>query len=127
MNTGPKLSRRQVVALLCGLGGIGLGGIATNVLVASRSSGLLPDFRIEPDALRYIADKYFLSYPAERNAEYLKSLLLAGIQARATGEQLTEAIVAAIRRDFEKPDTILLDSWLLSRTEARLWALCDLM
>ena len=128
MTNGPKLTRRQVIAIVLALGGtLGLSSVATKVLVASKRSILIPDFRIDPNALRYIAEKYFDSYPAERSAQYLKSQLLEAVAARAADESMAQAIAANIRSDFEKRDTVVLDGWLLSRTEVRLWVLCDLM
>lgn len=124
MDKWPKLDRRQFVVLVSALGlALGAGGVATGVLVFSGGNPLLPGFRLDPDALRHIAEKYFASQPKEKSAEFLERELLAAVAASGAGTSLVEAIAAAVRRDFATGNTVVVDGWVLSRTEVRLWVL----
>lgn len=124
MDKWPTLDRRQFVVLVSALGlALGAGGIASGVLVFSGGNPLLPGFRLDPDALRYIAEKYFASQPKEKSAEFLERELLAAVAASGAGTSLVEAIAAAVRRDFATGNTVVLDGWVLSRSEVRRWVL----
>lgn len=124
MDRWPRLDRRQFVVLVSALGlALGAGGVATGVLVISGGNPLLPGFRLDPDALRHIAERYFADHPAEKSAEFLERELLAAVAAGTTGASLVDAIAAAVRRDFAAGSTVVLDGWILSRTEVRLWVL----
>jgi hypothetical protein len=124
MDKWPRLDRRQFVALVSALGlALGAGGVATGVLVFSGGNPLLPGFRLDPDALRHIAERYFADHPAEKNAAFLERELLAAVAASGAGKSLVDAIAIAVRRDFATGSTVAVDGWILSRTEVRLWVL----
>jgi len=61
---------------------------------------------------------YRVSFPGENDSEILRSLLA----------ELAELSVAeaAIQADFLNGDVVMLDGWILSRTEGRLCALFSL-
>lgn len=61
-----------------------------------------------------VAKAYLLLTPAESQADTLRALLRARVEA--DGSQLTQVI----RADFARPDTVALNGWVVSRTEARL-------
>ena len=90
--------------------------------------GLLPrDFR----AARALGERYLESEPAERSADWLAgelfgdpSLLTTDLQGR---DWLKRRIRARCARDFRQGDLVLLEGWLLARTEARLLALCAVL
>ncbi|MBK9022298.1 MAG: hypothetical protein IPL72_20985 [Sulfuritalea sp.] len=124
MDKWPRLDRRKFLVLISALGvTLGAGGVATGVLVFSGGNPLLQGFRLDPDALRHIAEKYFASHPAEKSADFLERELLAAVAASGAGKSLVDAIAAAVRRDFTAGNTVVLDGWILSRTELRLWVL----
>ncbi|MBI5792318.1 MAG: hypothetical protein HZA63_12670 [Rhodocyclales bacterium] len=120
----PKLDRRKFLLLVSGLGvALGAGGVATGVLVFSGGNPLLPGFRLDPDALLHVAEKYFASHPTEKSAEFLERELLAAVAPSGAGASLVDALAAAVRRDFDTRNTVVLDGWILSRTEVRVWVL----
>jgi hypothetical protein len=125
MNKPAQLTRRKTVAILCGGGAaLGLGVAAWRLQARSRRSSLLPDFRMELDALRYIAEKYLEDYPAERDVKVLENALLDSLSRSGASDDPQRAVKEAVSRDFEQGDTVSLDGWHLSRTEVRLWVLC---
>jgi hypothetical protein len=77
--------------------------------------------------VRAIGARYLALAPEERDAARLARLLFAGIaEARrpfAGVDALRRAIGAHRERDFAAGDTVLVDGWILARTEARLCAL----
>ena len=124
MDKWPRLDRRQFVVLVSALGlALGAGGVATGVLVFTGGNPLLPGFRLDPDALRHVAERYFADHPAEKSADFLKTELLAAVAASGAGKSLVDAIAMAVRRDFATGNTVMLDGWILSRSEVRLWVL----
>lgn len=121
----PWPSRRKAIGLLCGTGAaLGLGVGTWHLRASSLHSSLLPDFQMEMDALRYIAEAYLRIHPAERDRHVLKELLSGSLVADAEPGDPRRAVRDAVGRDFDRGDTVFLDGWLLSRTEVRLWTLC---
>lgn len=64
-----------------------------------------------------VAKAYIKQVPAEADTVTLRARLAERIDA--DGSQLAQVI----RADFARPDTVALNGWILSRTEARLSAL----
>jgi hypothetical protein len=67
--------------------------------------------------LSEVAKSYLRLAPEESSAVRLRALLAR--QVATDGNDLARVIQA----DFARPDTVALDGWILSRTEARLAAL----
>jgi hypothetical protein len=76
-------------------------------------------------SMRAIGEAYLHRYPAERS----RSALLGAIQSRSgmveftTGEPALTALRRQVTEDFRTDELVYLNSWALSRTEARLAAL----
>ena len=73
-----------------------------------------------------VANQYLDSLAVVPDRESLAHILverLSGVSAR----QLTEAIHQQLHQDFEEDQTVLLDGWILSRTEMELVTLRLLM
>jgi hypothetical protein len=73
--------------------------------------------------LRRIGTAYRAQVPGEAGEEVLLQYLTA---FSATGKPDAAALQAAVQRDFSVGNTILLDGWVLSVTEARQCALYSL-
>lgn len=78
-------------------------------------------------AARAIGRRYLTVRPEEADAAYLARQLFGedGATPRSFAE-MRDAVGAARDRDFAQGDTVLVDGWLLARSEARLCALCVL-
>lgn len=64
-----------------------------------------------------VAKAYLQLVPGENQPATLRALLAQRVEQ--DGSQLDQVI----RADFARPDTVALNGWILSRTEARLSAL----
>ena len=87
-----------------------------------------------PDALSRIWDEeeidfygneYLIKYPAEDGEQKLVKLLTKGV-SEETGD-FTKSLVEKIKSEFDQGDTVMLDGWVLSRTEARQCALYTIL
>jgi hypothetical protein len=87
------------------------------------ASELLP----HADAARLIGERYLVLVPEERSARRLHHALFGNTDTGDTKHQtlarLRELIDTRRRHDFTVGNTVILDGWLLARTEARLCAL----
>jgi hypothetical protein len=87
------------------------------------ASELLP----HADAARLIGERYLVLVPEERSARRLHHALFGntdtGDAKHQTLAHLRELIDTRRRHDFTVGNTVILDGWLLARTEARLCAL----
>jgi hypothetical protein len=83
----------------------------TNVLAQSALLASLGE-----DCVRTIGQTYRNRYPDENSAEILVGMIGAA-----------NTLDARIRREFASEDTVLLDGWVLSRTEARQGALFSIL
>jgi hypothetical protein len=84
------------------------------------------DQRPEPaDAVKVVGERYRSLVPAEDDEATLESLL--GLEAgTATDEAMLAALAEQVRNDFATSDTVMIDGWILSVTEARAAALLSL-
>jgi hypothetical protein len=78
--------------------------------------------------VRSLGQAYLSLHAHERGAAALSKLLGSALMfptAREhTADQGLDTLLSAkLRRDFEQRDTVILNGWILSRTEARLCAL----
>ena len=124
-----RTTRRRVLQLIAT--GLGAASVPVSVKGASlASSGSDPVFARTLDAL--ISDKesaavigaaYLDQFELERSS----AILQTRIQESMSDAGLTMGEHALLRRvemDFERGEIVNLHGWLLSRTEARLCALC---
>ncbi len=82
-------------------------------------------------AARAVGVAYLAIAPQERSAAMLSQLLFGGMSTNGPNsdvhtQQLRQAIEARRQRDFANGETVILDGWLMARTEARLCALAAL-
>lgn len=118
-----RLHRRDVLLALGALalgGSLGPRGGATPV----GPSGLDLAARLrDPDAARALGFRYLEQRPDERDLSFLHAATLAGA---GEGRRSVESLRARFRDDFRRGDTVLIDGWVLARTECRLCALVAL-
>jgi hypothetical protein len=117
------LHRRDV---LLALGALALGGALASgggaSTVAASGAELAARLR-DPSAARALGIRYLRRHPEERDLAFLHAATLAGDGEGARG---VERLRARCRDDFRRGDTLLIDRWVLARTECRLCALVAL-
>jgi hypothetical protein len=91
--------------------------------LASRLAALIP----HADSAARIGSRYLASAPAEADAGLLVSSILGPQAHEATADAVLRRVVGESRqRDFLDGNTVSVDGWILSGTEARLCALVAL-
>lgn len=91
--------------------------------LASRLAALIP----HADSAARIGGRYLALTPAEADAGLLVSSILGKQEHEAAGDAVLRRVVGENRqRDFIDGNTVSVDGWVLSRTEARLCALVAL-
>jgi hypothetical protein len=94
--------------------------------IAARLAGLLT----HADSARAIGREYLLATPTEATTTRLMTLVVAAALPRGirgvTDTQLRAYLLARIRDDFAQERVVTVAGWVLSRTEARLYALTAL-
>jgi hypothetical protein len=108
-------------------GGGGLGASAGPGIAAS-----LPDVLGVPATARRVGEAYLAATPAEANVARLTSGVVGSLPRMpdllidVDAADLRAAIAEVIREDFRTERTVVIDGWILARTEARLYALAAL-
>lgn len=80
----------------------------------------------EPESAAWVGRRYLASAPEEADAARLAAALSAGLAPDLDGAALRRALAAGRRRDFAQREIVVLDGWVLSRSELRLCALVAL-
>jgi hypothetical protein len=133
-----RITRRRFVATVIGIGASGL-AIGTRpwralvafapVTMAERLAGLLT----HRESARVVGRAYLDRVPGESTASGLVERITAGLPggwrtARdASDAELRALLAESIRSDFEEDRVVDVDGWVLSPTEARLYALTTLV
>ena len=118
-----RLHRRDV---LLALGALALGGAlapSADAPAAGASGRALAARLRDPAAARALGAVYLSQHPEERDLAFLHAATLAGA---GEGAQGVRALRARCRDDFQRGDTVLIERWVLTRTECRLCALVAL-
>jgi hypothetical protein len=89
----------------------------------SRLSVVIDELISNRASAAIIGESYLAQCEHERSADILSREIHASLGVE-TGEIHQQDLLNQIRVDFEHADIINLHGWLLSRTEARLCALC---
>jgi len=119
-------TRRKVLgyfaSLLAGIPVLSLAAVGRAEALAplgwlEKCAGLSPSFdRAAPIGRRYLA-----MTPAERNPTVLASRIAERVSG--SGADFPAAVTSAVSRDFESGDVVMIDGWMLSRTEAQICGL----
>jgi hypothetical protein len=131
-----RISRRRALVLLAALGGAAaarpLSGATWRDLLQSSYSGwtadqdaLLQRFHDSLDAnvVARLGEEYLDAHPNEADPDRLVSLVTAGWPPGAT---IAEAVRDTVKSDFEEGRTESVALWIVSQTEARLFAALSL-
>ena len=117
------MTRRSALAALTAAGvGIGLVFVFTRLRrpgVAQIAAALDLESRV---GWHELGRRYLTRFPADRDAEAWIDEMSEALDG-ADDDQLRRALSARITRDFALGQTVEVDGWTLSRTEARLAAL----
>ena len=118
---GPKVSRRRFGATLLSL--LALGAIRTDRRAKSHDF----DFAslTDPASAAAIGAAYLRKHPDQASRDVLLRFLALPDQP-LTAAQITGEIESRIRSDFACQRTVVLERWLLSRTELAVCALIAL-
>jgi hypothetical protein len=127
--TGGAVGRRDLILALIGLGA-GVLTCASGGRSGVRSdSGALGQwlrdygagFFADLAAIRRLGAIYLVARPEERSRALLSHLLIAGDDGT-----IPSRLLSAVARDWSSNHVVVVDGWLLARTEARLCALLHL-
>lgn len=131
--TGPsRLTRRAFVRIVVGVAALGgAAAVIPRVLDARREKSRSALNRIldRLDGAGEIGRAYLEQHPAERDEELLTQAIFAGLDGSydsMSEKQLGDYLVARSGRDFEEGESVRVRDWILSKTEARLYALAFL-
>jgi hypothetical protein len=102
---------------------LGIRGYKNRRNVLSRPESLA--LFCEDDALVSMGKQYLELYPQEQDISLLISLINSSQYSQE--QSLRRELQDNTRRDFEFNQTMILDGWVISRTEARQCALFTLM
>jgi hypothetical protein len=102
---------------------LGIRGYKNRKNVLSRPESLA--LFCEDDALVLMGKQYLELYPQEQDVSLLISLINSSQYCQE--QTLRRELQDNTRRDFEFNQTMILDGWVISRTEARQCALFTLM
>ena len=142
MTPGGRISRRRfLVTFTATIAGIGGSALAIKsrpwralvafapVSAAERLAGLLA----HRDSARVVGTAYLDRVPSEASASRLVDRIAADLpEGRrtvrdASDDELRSLLAASVRSDFEQDRIVEVDGWVLSPTEARLYALTTLV
>jgi hypothetical protein len=98
------------------------GPLAPRRAAAAGPTARLAGIFREPASARAIGRAYLRQAPEEADAARPLDLIHPGDCAALSTTELRRAVAARQRADFAAGRTVLLDGWVLSRTEARLCA-----
>jgi hypothetical protein len=125
----PRFTRRTFLTCL----GAGIVGAALGLRLylsgggASREAERLAGMLSHAKSAARLGRFYLESAPQEADAARLVALLGVAPADRETDAALRARLDAHTRQDFINGDTVAVDGWLLSVTEARLCALVSLL
>jgi hypothetical protein len=123
------VGRRDLILALIGLCTGVLGCASGDRGEVRSSSGALGDwvrdcgagFFSDLTALCRLGAIYLVAHPEERSRALLSHLLIAG-----DDDTIPSRLLSAVARDWSSNHVVVVDGWLLARTEARLCALLHL-
>lgn len=129
------MSRRDFMVFAAALfaNAVGSPGYAARISTPNDAGNRLSQiFAQDMQAARAIGHAYLREVPGESNAGILAEMIVRSGPVRLrrldslSKKDLMDTLRALIRQDFVSENTVMLDGWVLSRTEARLCALCAL-
>ncbi|MCB1896077.1 MAG: hypothetical protein H6945_20865 [Zoogloeaceae bacterium] len=121
------MSRRRFHALA----GSGLLLLALRAVGASDATDALPPWlsAIDRQAVEAIGAAYLAAHPDERDRAELRRRIEREFVARrrtAGAQSAVSVLSALVRNEFREGRVVIVDGWMLSRSEARIYALAVL-
>ena len=114
------MQRRSIIATIAGLAAAAAFAVPATGVAAPHA---LAEFATAPS--RRTGALYLQAFPGEADAAMLERLLFAnGLPLSA--EAIRQEIASASFRDFSRSDVVVIDRWVLARSEARVSALAYL-
>lgn len=124
-----SLTRRgflQLVGTLVGVGGVALASPPD--AADARIPRWLRELLADPGAMAGFGRSYLAQHPQEKDPTRLAESVRRALPETRPGEPddwLARAN-AAVEADYARGDTVMLTGWIISRTEARIYALAAL-
>ena len=94
-------------------------------LAALNTAGHLRSLITDDEGASYLGRRYLQAHPSEARGDVLVSRLV-GTRAPTSAREASRAVAAGIRSDYAAGRSVRVDGWVLSLTEARLYALVAL-
>jgi hypothetical protein len=125
-------TRRRVLATIGHIAGLSFAGRAALASSQGPQDSWVPGLMALIDDRQRagrLGSRYLALHAHESGAHRLAGLLRAALTAANTDAPPTEAdllrsvLHTRVRQDFAQRDTVVIDGWVLARTEARLCAL----
>jgi hypothetical protein len=138
MSGSQHISRRSFLVAALGLAPtilaarFGLGRAAIDDDAATDAQRLVRAFAY-PESAAELGRAYLATAPREGSATVLAERIAASLPAghaairTADDSQLESLLAQQLREDFMAGDTVTVDGWIISKTEARLCALAALL
>jgi len=125
------ISRRAINALIAGAAAWPCSGAALLILPTATVKRLLLSILEQPGSAHTIGSAYLDSLPPDaRAADRLANAIVCTAECDARTMRSTEAlrkqISIRVRKDFAEGAVVIVAGWVLSETEARLYALAAL-
>jgi hypothetical protein len=118
------MKRRQFSLAIFGGSLLGLTGLS-NRLAANPISIVASLFTHHHSAIA-LGKHYLALFPEEANYEWLTTQTLRRLPANTESQALKKALKRQSQKDFYDGNTVMVEGWVLSRTEVRLCALLAL-
>ena len=124
-----NIRRRQVLALLVAVVAGGRSPAALLAVAEGMSAApIMPDMFTDPRAAERFGRAYLAAHPFEEDPDRLMQRLAAALESDEAepphgAEAMFMLLDRTVRRDYAHGEVIVVDGWLLSRSEARLYAL----
>jgi hypothetical protein len=91
-------------------------------LAPGSTADLLRALITHDEGASYLGRRYLQAHPTEARSDVLVRMLV-GTNAPTSERETSRALAVRIRSDYAAGRTVKVDGWVLSRTEARLYAL----
>jgi hypothetical protein len=123
----PGLTRRRLLiaaVTLAAAVAAGPGVVAPLIerLAAGNPADLLRALITHGEGATYLGRRYLQAHPSEARSDVLVRRLV-GTNSPTSEREASRAVAVRIRSDYAAGRTVKVDGWVLSRTEARLYAL----
>lgn len=119
------MDRRQFSLTLVGYSLLGWSGLVQSSSVPSTTAMVTSLFTHYESAVN-LGQCYLTLFPEEANYDWLTKIILPNYSTHSDSRILKQTLKIQRQKDFYEGNTVMLDGWILSRTEARLCALLAL-